>query len=105
MRASAIFARDSANIVKLQMKDSMVVVSANAAQIGENSVEVEAETKKKGEIQVAFNSKYLIEFLVHSEASRVVIGLTDPLRAGLFEEVNNPQYRHVIMPVRVRETV
>lgn len=103
VRSAAIFARDSANIVKLQVKDSVVLVSANAAQIGENSVEVEVENKKKGEIQVAFNSKYLIEFLTHSEANRVVIGLTDPLRAGLFREVNNLQYRHVIMPVRVRE--
>jgi DNA polymerase III subunit beta len=103
VRAAAIFARDSANIVKLSLKEGKASISANTAQVGENSVELDGEVKKDGEILIAFNSKYLVDFLSHSAAERITVGLTDSLRPGLFCEAKNPHYRHVIMPVRVRD--
>lgn len=103
VRAAAIFARDSANIVRLTIDSQGLQVSANAAQVGENVVEVDAEMIKTGTIMIAFNSRYLVDFLTHSEAERVGMGFNDALKPGLFYEVGQTGYRHVIMPVRVRE--
>jgi DNA polymerase-3 subunit beta len=103
VRAAAIFARDSANIVRLSLENGVLKVSANAPLVGENVVELEVEEKKAGKIQIAFNSKYLIDFLTHSEKEKITLGLTEALRPGLFEESGNKVYEHVIMPVRVRE--
>jgi DNA polymerase-3 subunit beta len=103
VRAAAIFARDSANIVRLTLESGVMRVSANTPQVGENVVETEIEEKKPGKIQIAFNSKYLIDFLTHSEKEKIMIGLTEALRPGVFGEAGNKAYEHVIMPVRVRE--
>ncbi len=103
VRGVAIFARDSANIVKLTIKKKGLEVAANTAQVGEGRVEVEAEISIEKEESIAFNSKFLIDFLSHSTVERVGLKITDPLKPGLFFEVGNDNYAHVIMPVRVRE--
>ncbi len=103
VRSAAIFARDSANIVKFVIRDKVLEVSANAAQVGGNVVEVEADMEQPGEGSIAFNSKFLVDFLMHASSDRVGFGMTDALKPGLFTEVGVSDYKHVIMPVRVRE--
>lgn len=102
VRSVAIFARDSANVVRLEIKDGKMEISANAAQVGENMVDVEVEQIKQGNGLIAFNSKYLLDFLTHSEGERVGFGMTDSLRPGLFYVVGVEEFKHVIMPVRVK---
>jgi len=103
VRSAAIFARDSANIVKFVIRENTLEVSANAAQVGENAVEVEADLEQKGEGSIAFNSKFLVDFLTHATSDRIGFGMSDALKPGLFTEVGSEDYKHVIMPVRVRE--
>jgi len=102
VRSAVIFARDSANIVKLTIGQGNLEVSANALQVGENSVEVEYEPKLDGSGTIAFNGKYLLDFLTHVKSERVGFGMTDSLKPGLFYEDGVSGYRHVIMPVRVK---
>jgi DNA polymerase III subunit beta len=102
VRAAAIFARDSANIVRLSVGKGMLVVSANAPQVGGNVVEVEAEGASDEVADIAFNSKYLIEFLMHAETERVVFKMLESLKPGTWEEAGNDSFVHVIMPVRVK---
>jgi DNA polymerase-3 subunit beta len=102
VKSVAIFARDSANIMKFSIDASKVEFSANAAQVGENVVEVEIETLRPGKGTIAFNSKYLVDFLSHSSSEKIGFGMTDSLKPGLFYEVGAESYKHVIMPVRVK---
>jgi len=103
VRAAAIFARDSAHIIRLQFEGKTLTVSANAPQVGENQIEVEMEPVKAGKVAMAFNSRYLNDFLSHSEAERVGVGVSEPLKPGVFWGEKEEGHRHVIMPVRVRE--
>lgn len=103
VRSASIFARDSANIVKLEIVDKKLVVSANTAQVGENVVEVETEVIKAGTGTIAFNSKFLLDILTHLPGERVGFGMVDSLKPGVFYGVGLKGYTHVIMPVRVRE--
>ncbi len=103
VRSASIFARDSANIVKLEIVDKKMTVSANTAQVGENTVEVEAEMVRSGEGTIAFNSKFLLDVLTHIPGDRVGFGMVDSLKPGMFYDVGLKGYTHVIMPVRVRE--
>lgn len=103
VKTAAIFARDSAHIIKLQIKKGAVIISANAPQVGDNQIEVEAETKGEGELTIAFNSHYLSDFLSHAASDRVWAGFTETLKPGVFWESEREDFQHVIMPVRVRE--
>ena len=101
VRAAAIFARDSANIVKFRVVGSSLVISANAPQVGEN--EIELSVKKSGEdAEIAFNSKYLTEMLGSIEADSLTLGMSGALSPGVFKIKGEEDFLHIIMPVRVQ---
>ena len=101
VRAAAIFARDSANIVKFKVIDSNLLISANAPQVGENEVKV--SILQKGEdTEIAFNSRYLLEILSLIKAERLTLSMSGPLSPGVFKEVPDKDFLHIIMPVRVQ---
>ena len=105
VKLAAVFARDGANIVKLETGKNLLVVSANAKQVGDNRTEIEA--KVNGEpVSVAFNSKYLLDLLSIVDTGQLRLSLSGGLKPGLFEPVTkkgSPSFQHIIMPVRVRE--
>lgn len=101
VRAAAIFARDSANIVKFKIEKDKLTVTANAPQVGENEIGV--AIKKTGEdSEVAFNSRYLLEMLSAVTAERVGLELSGPLSPGMFRAAGDDSWLHIIMPVRVQ---
>jgi len=101
VRSAAIFARDNANIVKLRLDKQKIVISANAPQVGENSVEVEAKIDGEGG-EIAFNSRFLIDFLTNFSQDELLFEMTGSLNSGVFKPTNDESYLHIIMPVRVQ---
>jgi DNA polymerase III subunit beta len=53
------------------------------------------------DLQVAFNSKYVIDLLGILGTEEVQLGLTGPLNPGAVRPVGRDDYLHIIMPVRV----
>ena len=101
VRAAAIFARDSANIVKFRIIGSSLKISANAPQVGENEAILEGE--KSGEdAEIAFNSRYLLEMLSVVAEERLRLEMTGALNPGVFKIVGDKSFLHIIMPVRVQ---
>lgn len=101
VRAAAIFARESANIVKLQTAKNTLVLSANTPQLGEEKTEVEAEVEGEGG-EIAFNFRFLLDYLNNIESSEVILEMTTPLSPALFRLKDDEALTHVIMPVRVQ---
>ncbi|MFC1653695.1 DNA polymerase III subunit beta [Patescibacteria group bacterium] len=104
VKMAAIFARESANIIKWSINSKGLVVSANSPQVGENKSVVEYEGEVTEEKDIAFNSRYLLDLLSHIDSKKIVFTMTEPLRPGVFyEEGNEKRFLHVIMPVRVQD--
>lgn len=102
VKAAVIFARDAANIVQLDLKKTKIEVSAQAPELGENKTELEVKlTGEPGKI--AFNGRYLLEFLNAVTAEQVEFNYSGELNPGLFQEAGFKDFTHVIMPVRVQE--
>lgn len=101
VKICAIFARDSANIIKLQIKKDKIILSANTASVGENTVEVEAQTIGE-ENEIAFNIKYLIDLFANCDAKEMTFEMTGPLNPGVFKIPQDPSFLHLIMPIRVQ---
>lgn len=102
VKVASIFARESANIVKLEIGDSKIKVSANTPQIGDNLIEVEAKTEGEKN-KIAFNFRYLLDFLNAIGAKQINLQMTTALNPGVFTPLNDNSYLHLIMPVRVQE--
>jgi len=101
VRAAAVFAKDSANIVRFKVSDKGLLISANAPQVGEN--EVELSGKKTGEdAEIAFNSRYLLEMLNVIEVKELRLEMSGPLSPGVFKPKEDNGLIHIIMPVRVQ---
>lgn len=102
IKICAIFARETANIVKLSILKDKVIVSANSPQVGEDSVEVEAKVSGE-ENEIAFNAKYLIDVLSALSEEKVTFEMNASLNPGVFKIPGDNSFLHLIMPIRVQE--
>lgn len=104
VKLAAIFARDAANIIKLKIQKSKLKISANAPQTGENETEMEIEIEKGGEEEftIAFNYRYLLDFLNNINSQEFTAEFNDSLSSGIFRLPSDPSFLHLIMPVRVQ---
>ncbi len=105
-RRASIFARDSANIVKIELGgeggDGEVVgvsITAHAADVGDNADTVEASVEGSP-TTIAFNARYLIDVLSNLGADEAALELSGPLAPGVIRGIGKDDYVHVIMPVR-----
>lgn len=101
VKSAAVFARDNANIVRFSLNNQTLLVSANTPQVGENNIEVEAKIDGDGG-EIAFNSRFLLDFLNNFPQDEVLFEMTGSLNPGVFKPVKDESYLHVIMPVRVQ---
>lgn len=102
IKICTVFARETANIVKFSVQKEKLIVSANSPSVGEDSVEVEAKTTGE-ENEIAFNAKYLLDFLSNIDKEDLVFEMTGPLNPGVFKIKGDDSFLHLIMPIRVQE--
>jgi len=100
VKRASIFARESANIVKVKMDNNQLKVSANSPQLGSSETGIDVETEGE-EVEMAFNSRYLLEYLGVVRANKVIIESEGSLKPGVFRE-EGEEWVHIIMPVRVQ---
>ena len=101
VKSAAVFARDSANIIRFHIENQTVTVTANTPQVGEDEIEVEAKVDGEGG-DMAFNSRFLLEFLTNFPEEEVMFEMTGSLNPGVFKPVKDDTFLHIIMPVRVQ---
>ncbi len=102
VKAGYVFARQTAGVVKMSVQKNRVIVSANAPSVGKNQAEVEAKTTGE-ENEIAFNARYLLDFLSNSASETISFEMTGPLNPGVFKEISDPSFMHLIMPIRVQQ--
>jgi DNA polymerase-3 subunit beta len=96
----SIFARDSANVVRIKTEAGEIAISANTSEVGSSEASVSAEIEG-ADIQIAFNSRYLLEVLALVGSDKVAMGFNGPLSPGVVKPAGKDDYTYVIMPVRV----
>lgn len=101
VKSVALFARDSANIIRFKLDGGMVEVSANTPQVGKNTVTVDAKIEGDGG-EIAFNSRFVLDLLNNFENEEVVMEMTGSLNSGVFKKPGDDTFLHIIMPVRVQ---
>jgi len=102
IKQSSVFARQSANVVKLSLKANSIELSANAPQIGQNKVSIDAKIEGSP-LEIAFNYKFISDFLSICNGDEIVLELNEPLSPGLFRDQATPDLTHIIMPVRIQD--
>ena len=101
IKTASIFARESANIIRFVVLGSELRVMANAPQVGENITTIEAKIEGE-EGEIAFNSRFLLEYLTVVTGEEIIFEMSGPLSPGVFKTVGDDTFLHIIMPVRVQ---
>ena len=100
VRAVSLFARDSANVIRIRAGDGSLVLSATTNEVGDSRAELSADVEGS-EIQIAFNARYVLDALSVLEGEQVEFRFDGPLSPGLIKQPASDDYLYVIMPVRV----
>ena len=120
MRRVSLFARESANVVRLEVQagengegltPGRLMIEAQAQDLGESHDELDASIEGES-THLAFNAEYLNEFAsalaggtIDPETDKlkdideVVVEITGPLSPGVVRGGGLPDYLHVIMPM------
>jgi DNA polymerase-3 subunit beta len=108
VRISHLFARDSANIVKLEITPSgdelmngRVTLVATSAELGDNVADIDASIDG-GPIEIAFNAKYLIDVLSVVDSPQIVLETNTSSSPGVFRPMGDENFTHVIMPMHIQ---
>lgn len=104
LRIASVFARQSANVVKFSISKNKLELTANAPQIGQNKTFLDVNTDGEDvNLQIAFNYKFVSDFVNASQGDNIVIELNDPLSPASFLDESDPNFTHIIMPVRLQD--
>lgn len=98
----SIFTRDFSNITVLEIEKNQIKISPRTDEKTENFSFVEAETSGDP-IKIAFNYKFLIDFLSKTNSQKIKIELLRQDAPTVFKLLDDDNFLHIIMPVRIQE--
>jgi len=107
VKVSSLFASAASNIVRLEiqaggdMAPGRIVISANAAEIGNNSGVVDGMVHGEGN-RIALNVRYLQEAISAIKTAQVAIETQTEQTPAVFRPVGVDGYIHIVMPMMVR---
>lgn len=103
VKLASIFARDSANIIKMNVKENFLETEAESQTAGVQKNKIEAKIEgglSNDGFSISFNCRFLEEFLNVAVGESVSIELTDPSSPGVFKDLQDLDFLHLIMPIK-----
>ncbi|MBE5747696.1 MAG: DNA polymerase III subunit beta [Clostridiales bacterium] len=98
-RASVFIRGDKHNLIVLNIKLGKVIIKANS-DMGKVEEIVSADVNGK-ELEIAMNSKYILDALKALDEENVVLSFNSPVSPFTLENENDNKNQYLILPVRV----
>ena len=100
VRRVSIVARENANRIIVRTEGDNLIMTAESGDVGKAYEELEI-VKEGEDIEIAFNAKYLLEFLSVVGSEGIFIELTGALNPGAVKPVGKDDYLYVLMPMQI----
>jgi len=102
VKLASIFAREAANVIKLKISKDSIKITSESGQSGNQEAKVDAKVEGlTGEFEIAFNYKFVEDFLHSVPSEEIKIEFSTVDKAGIFTDSSDSSYLHLIMPVKV----
>ncbi len=108
IKLASVFARDAANIVKLELTKDKMEISSESHDLGQQKTELEIKTDKdinesdsKEAFVIAFNNKYLLDALQNCHSKEIKIHFSGSLSSALIRPMEEEGLEYVVMPIRI----
>lgn len=103
IKTAMIFSKDSSGIVKFSIEGTSLKVSARSTSLGEYSGDMDIENTSGKSNYIAFNGRYLIDFIQRIKDEYVIFKMNEPLKAAMFGLATSQELEYLVMPFRLTE--
>ena len=100
LRRVALLSNPKTYSIRLDIQDGKVRISAKTPELGEAYETVDV-TGGEGEIQIAFDARFLVEAVGHIQAEDFRLELKDSLSAAVLKPADGEGHLCLIMPMRL----
>lgn len=102
VKLSSVFAKEAGSLVKFTVNPELknLTVTAQSASLGQNQTAVSCEVDGE-EMVIAFNAKFLLDALNAFSNGKLQIKFKGPLAPMMIQDPTQPEYRHIIMPIKI----
>lgn len=101
LKRAMIFARESSNIVRFEITPETVVIHSSSPSFGHYRGELKLVSITGEPNEIAFNIKYLLDYLNATKAEKQWFGMSESLKPALFRPNNDQNQQYVVMPFKV----
>lgn len=101
MKLAAVFSRDSSATAVFGIGKKQLIISPRAKQADSMVSSIELREFEGEEKNVAFNHRFVTDFLNNTQSENIIIEINEPTSPGVFKTDDKGNFIHVIMPVRV----
>lgn len=109
VKLASVFARDASNVVRFIASEKSLKFEAESTQAGnqENVLDVKADVldksilSDKSDFTIAFNCRFVEEFLNSIDGGSVDLKFNDANSPGVFLDSENKDLLHLIMPIKI----
>ncbi|MBU1199904.1 DNA polymerase III subunit beta [Patescibacteria group bacterium] len=101
VKRASLFAGDGANIIKVKLADNVLRVGAENSQRGLSETSLDVKMEGEG-LEMAFNSRYLLDYLGAVDEEKVFLESEGELKPGVFK-IKDKGFVQVVMPIRLQE--
>ena len=97
----AVMVSEKNSIVKFEFGDNTLRLSGDSPEAGNSQDEI--DINYTGEpLTIAFNYKFVLEFLKIAESDEIMVQLNTPLSATVLAPCSDDDYIYLVMPVQLR---
>jgi DNA polymerase III subunit beta len=101
IKRAFILARDSSNIVKLKITGETLSIVSSSPSLGNYKGQIDIKNKSKTDGEIAFNAKYVMEFLNNTKPEHILFFMNESLKPAMFKIDGIDNFKYIIMPFRV----
>lgn len=99
IKVVALFSRESAGSVTLNVKSGKIEAVSAGSQFGESRAAANAKIEGK-DAEIVFNSKYILDVLNNVSDGSISLEMSGKLNPGVMKKEGDKTYVYVIMPLR-----
>jgi DNA polymerase-3 subunit beta len=100
IKMAALFAKNSANNVKIKTDGQGLAISSMANEAGDTVSKIAAEVTG-GEIEIAYNVRYVLDVLQVIQSDKVILEFNDDASAGLIKTSKDKGFIYIVMPLKI----
>lgn len=99
-RASLLTNAEEKNIIKLETKKDVMIISSNIPEIGNVEEKINIERNDDRSIRISFSSKYMMDAIKTFDSEEIELSFNGEIKPIIINYVDNDDLTQLILPIR-----